>query len=73
MPDVLIRGLPQEVLAALDAAAARLGLSRSEFLRRQVLRVAAAAHAPVSAEDLRTFATRFSDLADPQVMRDAWS
>ncbi|MEJ7755849.1 MAG: ribbon-helix-helix domain-containing protein [Nocardioidaceae bacterium] len=36
MPDVLIRNFPAEDLALLDEHAARLGLSRTEFLRRQL-------------------------------------
>jgi hypothetical protein len=28
---------------------------------------------PVTAADLRRFAERFSDLGDPEVMRQAWS
>ena len=74
MPDVLVREVPEDVLAALDAQAARLGLSRNEYLRRRLRQDARVTgdHA-VRADDLRTFADRFADLADPSVMRDAWS
>ncbi len=34
MPDVLIRDLPDDVLAAIDAKARRIGLSRTEYIRR---------------------------------------
>jgi hypothetical protein len=33
MTDVLIRDVPEKVVAALDAHATRLGLSRSEYVR----------------------------------------
>ena len=32
--NVLVRDIPDDVLAALDAEAERLGLSRSEYVRR---------------------------------------
>lgn len=73
MPDVLIRDLPPEDLARLDAHAARQGLSRSEYLRRRLHVDAARLDAPVSPADLQGFAARFADLADPEVMRRAWS
>lgn len=34
MSGVLIRDIPEDVLAAIDARAARLRLSRNEYLRR---------------------------------------
>ena len=37
MADVLIRDIPDDVIAALDAHAARLGLSRSEYVRRRLV------------------------------------
>ena len=36
VPDILIRDLPDHVVAAIDANAQRLGLSRNEYLRRQL-------------------------------------
>jgi hypothetical protein len=71
--DLLIRDVPEDVVAAIDAKAARLGLSRSEYLRRQMARVASTTDAPVTLEDLQQFAETFSDLTDPELMRDAWS
>ena len=73
MPDILIRDVPVEDLARIDAHAARLGLSRTEYLRRRLHQDAARPTAPVTAEDLRSFTTRFGDLADTEVMRQAWS
>lgn len=72
MTDLLIRDVPDEVVAALEARAKRLGLSRTEYLRRQMARVAAGSDEPVTIESLRAFASTFADLADPEVMRGAW-
>jgi len=71
MTDMLIRDVPDDVIAAVDARAARLGLSRSEYVRRRLAQDAAAG-AAVSTEDLARFAEVFSDLADPDVMSQAW-
>ena len=71
MTDMLIRDVPDDVIAAVDARAARLGLSRSEYVRRRLAQDAAAG-AAVSSEDLARFAEVFSDLADPDVMSQAW-
>jgi hypothetical protein len=38
MPDILIRGVPDDVVAAIDAKAQRAGLSRTEYLRRTLSR-----------------------------------
>ena len=38
MTDILIRGVPDEVLAAIDARAKRVGLSRTAYLRRALER-----------------------------------
>ncbi|MCW2601356.1 MAG: vapB2 [Frankiales bacterium] len=72
MTDVLVRDVPDDVVEALDARAARLGLSRSEFLRRRLAQEAAANASTVSGDDLLAFAETFADLADPEVMRGAW-
>ena len=70
--DVLIRDVPDDVIAALDAHAARLGLSRSEYVRRRLAQDAAVQDSAVSVEDLTRFADMFGDLADPDVMSRAW-
>jgi len=72
MTDVLIRDVPDDVIAALDAHAGRLGLSRSEYMRRRLAQDAAMPGSPVSVEDLARFADVFGDLADPDVMSRAW-
>ena len=71
MPDVLIRDIPDDALAVIDARAKQLGLSRSEYLRRELSAVVAPAK--VTVRDLARFAEVFSDLDDPTVMNDAWS
>jgi hypothetical protein len=72
MADMLIRDVPDDVVAVLEARARRLGLSRSEYVRRRLAQDAAVADSPVSAGDLARFAESFSDLADPDVMSQAW-
>ncbi len=72
MSDLLIRNLPDTVIAAIDAKAARLGISRTEYLRRR-LTAEATSEAPVSGDDLRSFSDSFADLADPVIMGNAWS
>lgn len=73
MTDVLIRDVPDDVLAAIDAKAGRLGLSRSEYLRRALARERSTAVGKVSVADLAHFSESFADLADPEVMRKAWN
>jgi hypothetical protein len=73
MTDLLIRDVPDDVLRAIDERAKRLGLSRSEYLRRTLARAASSATGRVTVADLHTFADRFGDLADPEVMRQAWT
>lgn len=72
MADVLIRDLSDAVLAGVDAHAARLGLSRVEYIRRPLAAHAASTDAAVSVEALSAFAELASDLDDPEVMGAAW-
>ncbi len=72
MTDVLVRDVPDEVVAALDARAARLGLSRSEYLRRRLTQEAVSVPQPVTADHLASFAETFRDLSDTEVMKGAW-
>src|ERR1700735_3056961 len=71
MRDRLIRAVPDDVIAAVDARASRLGLSRSEYVRRRLAQDAAAGQA-VTTQDLARFADVFADLGDPDVMSRAW-
>jgi plasmid stability protein len=72
MTDMLIRDVPDDVIAAVDARAGRLGLSRSEYVRRRLAQDAAGAGAAVTTDDLARFAEAFADLGDPAVMSQAW-
>lgn len=75
MTDILIRDVPEAVLAALDAKAKRAGLSRTEYLRRTLVRESAVEQVEqqVHLEDLRRLGALCADVADPEVMRAAWS
>jgi ribbon-helix-helix CopG family protein len=64
--------VPDEVVAAVDARAARLGLSRNEYLRRRLAQDAALQEPAPSVADLVRFADVFADLADLDVMSGAW-
>lgn len=72
MTDMLIRDVPDDVIAALEAHARRLGLSRTEYVRRRLTQDAAVSGSPVSTGDLARFAATFGDLADSDVMSRAW-
>jgi hypothetical protein len=73
MSDILIRDVPDDVVTAIDARAAAIGLSRNEYLRRRLAQDSRVGARRVTLEDLRDFAARCSDLTDPEVMRQAWS
>jgi hypothetical protein len=73
MADILIRDLPDDVLAAIDANARRLGLSRNEYLRRRLAGEAKSQRAEVTVDDLQRSAGVFGDIDDPDVMAKAWS
>ncbi len=72
MTDILIRDVPDDVVEAVDRRARLLGLSRSEYLRRQLARERVEPAAGVDVEDLTGFAEAFADLADPDLMAEAW-
>jgi plasmid stability protein len=72
MADVLIRDVPDAVLAAVDVHAARSGQSRVEYIRRRLASDAATANSAVSPDDLRNLGETFADLVDDKVMGDAW-
>ncbi|WP_368680069.1 ribbon-helix-helix protein, CopG family (plasmid) [Rhodococcus opacus] len=73
MADFLIRNFPAEDLALLDEHAARLGISRTEYLRRQLQQEARRTVTAVSVTDLVRFSQDFPDLADDEVMHGAWT
>ncbi len=75
MTDILIRDVPDDVVAAIDAKARRAGLSRTEYLRRSLARERGygGEQSGVTVDDLARFAATFSDLEDTDVMGTAWS
>ena len=73
MPDLLIRNLRGEDLELLDGQAARLGISRDEYLRRHLHQEARRTARAVTEADLRAVGHLLSDLADEGVVADAWS
>jgi hypothetical protein len=72
MSDVLIRDIPDDVLAGIDARAAELGLSRVEYIRRRLAQDARALRVPVTRDDLQRFGQAVAGLADDDLMRQAW-
>jgi hypothetical protein len=73
MANILIRDLSQEAVDRIDAAAANLGLSRNEYLRRKFEEgTTPSTERTVSAEDWQRSAEAFADLVDPTVMDAAW-
>lgn len=73
MTDILIRDIPDDVLAAIDARANRAGLSRTEYLRRTLAREKVGTLGDVTVDDLARFSESFADLGDVDAMDDAWS
>jgi hypothetical protein len=73
MTDILIRDVPDEVLAAIDAKAKRVGLSRTEYLRRALERERAQDAGALGVEQLERAASLAADLDDPDIMSGAWS
>ena len=59
------------VLAALDARASRLGISRSEYLCRRFVLEAVTTTPPVTGADLTLFAETFVELGNAEVMKGA--
>ena len=70
--DILIRDVPDDVVAAIDAKAQRLGLSRTEYLRRALARERSSRDDEVTVDDLAAFARTFADLDNAEVMGRAW-
>ena len=72
MSDILIRDVPDDVVAAVDSRAQRAGISRSEYLRRVLARERDATPVAMTIADLEWFADAFADLTDDDVMGAAW-
>ena len=73
MADILIRDVPDDVVATIDAKARRAGVSRTEYIRRTLARERNDVADEVTVDDLSSFADTFADLDDPEVMGRAWS
>ena len=71
MTDILIRNVDEATVARLDGEAARLGLSRSEYLRRH-LDGLAHPRGPATRADLRTSVELSAGVLDAELMRQAW-
>jgi plasmid stability protein len=72
MADLLVRDVPDGVMAAIDVRARRLGLPHTAYVRHALVREAVVSNGEVVMEDLVWFADMFADLADGDVMRHAW-
>ncbi|MBS1907486.1 MAG: hypothetical protein JST33_13165 [Actinobacteria bacterium] len=70
--NVLIRGLSDETVARIDRSAEELGLSRNEYLRRRLEGDVPRSAAKVTEESWKRSAEVLADLADPDIMADAW-
>jgi len=71
MSDLLIRDVPEDVVAAIDLEAKRVGLSRSEYLRRKLAQEAAGVR-KLSPADFADLAEIGHDLLDPEFVARAW-
>ena len=71
--DLLIRDVPPDVIADIDARAARLGLSRNEYLRRRLREEARPSARPVEVADFERLAELIADVANPDFEARAWS
>ncbi|HEY5880650.1 MAG TPA: antitoxin [Nakamurella sp.] len=72
MADVLIRNVDEGVIRDIDAAAARQGLSRNEYLRRELLRSSRRGSRPATMDDLKQLAEICADVHDRELMDRAW-
>lgn len=72
MSDLLIRGLDDRAVRRIDANAARLGLSRNEYLKREIAKLAEVHDRSVNRDDLARSAELFADATDESLMREAW-
>jgi hypothetical protein len=72
MADLLIRNVDDEDVKAIDALAARMGISRSELLRRETTNLARRGAEPMTREDLDRSAAIFADALDDDLVERAW-
>ena len=78
MTDILIRGVPDDVIEVVDARARRFGISRAEYLRRMLAREHPVdtrerpTDVEVTVEDFRRLAETCADARNPEIMAGAW-
>ena len=72
LTDILIRNVAEADVERIDARAARLGLSRGEYLRRRIVQDAARTGEELTVDALQRAAELSRDLLDEDVMRGAW-
>lgn len=72
MADLLIRNVGDDDVKAIDALASRMGISRSELLRREARNLARRGAEPMTRDDLDVSIELFSDVLDDEVMEQAW-
>ena len=72
LTDILIRNVAEADVERIDAQAARLGLSRGEYLRRRIVQDAARTGEELTVDALQRAAELSRDLLDEDVMRGAW-
>jgi len=70
--DIWITNIPDDVIAGLDRRAGQLGLTRAEFIRRQLSTASAGGCDVVTIESLKHVAEICEDLADGEVIAGAW-
>ena len=74
MTDLLIRDVNEATLLALSAGASSRGISREEYVRRELDNLArTSTRPPLTAHDLSRAAELVRDVLDPQAMAGAWS
>ncbi|RNI24248.1 ribbon-helix-helix protein, CopG family [Flexivirga caeni] len=73
MADVLIRNVDDDDLHAIDTIAARQGMSRNEFLRRETHQMVRRHDGEsITVADLRVSLSLTSDVLNEDIMRGAW-
>jgi Ribbon-helix-helix protein, copG family len=69
----VIRDVPEDLVDLIDRYARRMGISRSEYLRRSLERERPIEMAPTTNADFERIGDRFAALSDDELMRRAWS
>lgn len=72
MANLLIRNIDEDVVRRIESDAERQGLSREEYLRRELDRLSTRSHRPVTRADFVESMEVFIDVTDDSVMEQAW-